>query len=73
MTRFLAFLECSCCTFRIWSLGKKNRYLKCVSSIFWLWQLNYIWSTSEEVPLLHWTTLLITVHTFSLLLLFHFT
>jgi len=30
----LAFLECSCCTFRIWSSGKKNLYLKYVSSHF---------------------------------------
>ena len=31
---FLAFLECGCYTFRIWSSGKKNPYVKYVSSHF---------------------------------------
>jgi len=30
----LAFFECSCYMFRIWSSGKKNPYLKYVSSHF---------------------------------------
>jgi len=53
MTRlFLHFMNVAA-TFRIWSFGKRNPYLKNVSSHSKLWQLNYIWSGSEEVPLLH--------------------